>query len=824
MNPVELTLEQLTQLVEVLYSQQENQELVNQVNVIINQWKLSPSAIPMSFTILSSSENFKLCFTAAVVFRFYIHFHFEKFSQENITQMYQLFLGYLIKRQNIESPDYTSVLLSLTDLCLVIPDFIPNTVNSLPPPVLGNFFQYLIEDLSTEKTVIIKYGNFPKTDAVIKELIPEVFKFINTQPFSENWARQLATVYQCDQAQNPKLIITYISDYQEKINLMAQTPSCHKHFYSLFHTSLLLDPMTCEVTYHFNIQLIQFALNFASANPYFMVDILSDIFQMPHDFLYQESQIEFTSSIFEYFFANLPNFQIDNDFFQIIQSFVTLISVRDATYQYPEELRVKYIYALLTFVVESINQNRFDEVGKTKLDRIITPLADSYNIEVFGNFIFSQPQTIGLYFLLSATSFIQHIDDPKKTEILNQIFLLPEIPFEALSVIFKISSSALIKPYIQKIVQLCFSLFHSHQDLPIRILKLLSFAHTEEMSVYAFDIFKAITPILHEFSFNIQTLLMTIIFNLFGSLNDTSHFEFIQNYIFRLLNEALKTENLENISNSINFISGLYKNFNQLRFDLNHQFMTQLFPSIFEQLSPILLIPSDIIQERICLFINDAAIAKCIQNYSIVLQWIETMLSNFAIGNYFSVLSILEQPPTDPILGFISKLTPNDNAQIIQEVFRYLSSIFHLVSANFFKVIPPEFLFSFLSSDQSTVVIFTLELLGNVISESNNEMLQQSLLQLIVEGFSSPFWVSYHDIQNAAFKSLAKIILRNENMKGILVNLMNAKYPTNTNDIQSFYQKLAPLSQKIDHPNINLILTMMRGYLKNHLKMNGIAI
>jgi hypothetical protein len=80
---------------------------------------------------------------------------------------------------------------------------------------------------------------------------------------------------------------------------------------------------------------------------------------------------------------------------------------------------------------------------------------------------------------------------------------------------------------------------------------------------------------------------------------------------------------------------------------------------------------------------------------------------------HIPLFKLFNDRPSPVVLEYIAKLSPNDNAQVIIEIFKYFMHILQFHGSFFWEVIPIEFVFSFLNGDLPQVASLVVEFLQN---------------------------------------------------------------------------------------------------------------
>lgn len=815
-----LTYEQLTELVKLFYMDDNpNREEIDQ---ILNNWYTSPSSIPTSFEIIRSSNNESLRFFAAKCLRYFIINHIDSFSEENIEDMANLFSEFILENQNrVDSADTKYIMISLADLCGIFSQLIDSAIKTFPPDI----FLYIL-GLLAEEAEEPYYHALYNADNHISDYINQfkdiIYQYLSEAPYSSLWAQSFQRAFHF--FLKPIDCIPFL----DKLEIMSQDETNYSSFIKIFIDSFGLDHSD-EATYEFNTLIAQIAINFAINNPNFATFIWKTIFDFDPSFILSEDKIEFSEPIIELFLESIPNFNEDEDLKNAIEKFAEILSTPFNFIKYPDDLILKHILKFIEMLINGYNEKR------SQIMAICIYCVNKFNngqfLDEIKEFIVSQPITPAVFLLYRSQLF--NVSDDEKSEndndlifqVIDYIFELSEVPVEAFVFLRgKVIFTSLIKPYIERFIQLCLNLLEEYTTDSIESLKTLSICHTEEISPYSYDLSVTLMPILPQLNFTDQATLIIFFFNIITPA-DTESLGMIRDLILQTCSSMIESSDIENFKVTIHFLKRLFSDFPSSN-DLIKEFMCEMLPLIFHELTPIALEHEDIIQDNLCGLILSAS--NCIvfpdsedaeerqqlflatETYSEIFEWIFTIINQFLCSGHLTVLSVLKIQPTPEIIEIISHIEPNDHHEIITELFKYFQFISNSNSEKLWCIIPFEFIINFMNSDNTDVIsslLLFFRRLNNISIEIKSEIMQN-----IINRSATKDWIKKNYMLYEYIKTIAVLIGGNEDVFNLYCEHMASFFPYLENVKGKFFEQLWALS-KVTKNKIEIINSY--GYSNN---------
>ena len=779
------------------------------------------SIIPLAFQILQTSKNENSCFYAALCFHDFFLNHYEVFTEENIIQLSDLFQAFILNNNDrLAAPDTTYAIISLADLCIINLELMILTLDKFPPEVFLAFFCLLQEEKEQHNIKFLKYEEkYKKFNDFFENQLPGIiYNYLDNTPFSFTWANALLHVFSSHQK------TCNIIKYFDYIVQMTQNQDMHSLFLKIFSVALNLDFGEDQPTEQFNTQIIPIAVDFSIANPQYAIVIWELIFQYSGLFYFRDTQMQLTWQLNNIFFSNIDDFCEESELFmQLLVQYSQFITIDDFSYTIPDDFRSQSITKLLGYLISKISQGFFFPKFQDFIHLIVNNL-NNYKDDIHTciNYLMSLQPSVGFYAIINS-KILNELDEKLQVNILENLFLTPEIPKTGLFFIDMLTFGNVIDPYIEKIVQICLnSLSPSDNEAPLLINK-LSKLKTDKMVKYADELYTSIFPHLSQLTFTSQKFIIIAFFNLFVAKNDCTNLVEISNYIIHTCSRAVQSDDIVYFKSFMHFIISLFGDYNQMVGVALDEYMKELFSALFQHLSPLLLIPQIEIQEGIASFVCKGIEKKLVVNFDIIGQWIQEMLKVYPVYYHIYILSLVPIPPSDIILQFILHLTINDNAQILTEVFRYLNVIYDTipeVSVHFWEVFLPQFLFSFIYSSQADVVSSILDLLGKVTS-SNNQI-KYEFIKILVANASNFSWLSNTTLYNDYIKTIIITINQDKEVFEAYSQLMNEAYPIHTDKIDNFYRSIMEKSRSSVNSIKNFQYMVISNQLKDHLRANNI--
>lgn len=785
---LQLTIDQLTQQLNLLYSDesQKYQEIGQQ----ISNFFISPASIPISFEIIRSSNDERLRFFAACSFRYFIFEDIKLFSQENLLEMANLFGSFIMNNQNrINSPDTKYVILSLADLCGIFTNLIDTSFKLFPPEIFLTLMGSLTCELKENK-YNDKYNRDSHIEDAVSKYIDTIYQYFADTPFNILWAQSFSQLFAFFR------LTKYCVPFLEKIALMTQDQLYFKSFIDFVEQAFQIDYFDEEnkpqLFFHSNIA--QLAINFLKANPNYASTIWSYIFDYSNSFLLSNDQIEFSEAVFQSFFDSLPLFFDDSEgFTAAVEKFTVLILTSDnEDYHifYPAELRIKNIISLINALIILYNKNGNDKVSICiilSMNRLNNcPFRDHVK-----QFIASQQLSPAIFLMLSSLLFTDK-DSELLLTVFNQIFEISDVPIESLHFIkAKLLSTEFIIPHIQKLIQFCLNILDKNPEVAIGTLKTLAVHHSTYIIPYSYDLSQSLLPIIPHFTLDQQRLLIQFFFHIFTP-SDLDKLMTIQNQIIQTCSVAVLSQDLNRINGVLTkLLANLYANFNQGVKQFIVDFMAQLLPVVFHEFAPISSLPP--LQDSLCQLIRNAGTEKCIvfpqiedrgqkQNelinggmYTEIFQWLFSMMNQDLCSSHFTVLTAFQIYPFPELLQIISRIGPNENSSIIQEMLDYLKIVFQENSDDLWPLIPSDFFISFFASGRSSVDSTLLKFFRDIHIKSNDVKLH------LMEAFIARIALSNFEFSSSAqiemIKTLAVLINGDKSLYESYVQMMASAFP-----------------------------------------------
>lgn len=800
----ELTIEQLTEYVESFYSQQgEDHQDINQ---ILTNWVQSPSSITTAFEIIQSSKNKKLRFIAACCFHYFIKYNSHLFSEDNLLEMANLFGSFIMENQNrIDSEDTSNILVSLAELCGIIPQFIEESLKMFPPEIFLILIGNLTEEIC-DQYFRSKFDMYNQIDKIIEELRDTIYQYFLDTPFNIHWAKSF---YQFFKHFGKPI---YCIPFFDKIEMMTQNQDYFNFFEKIFSEAFDLSYDDDGSAFEFNTQIAQIGVPFAVNNPDHAAIIWNSMFKSTdYTFFLSEDRVEFTEPIIESFYQSIPAFYDDDTFLQTIQSFIELISTIDPLAKYPDELWIKHICAFIELLIDLYNEKR-DE----KMDKCIK-FINSFNsqkskyFEQIKEFIISHPLNPALFLIYCTQLFSYDNDNELRAQIISQTFELVEIPYEALSFLKKyfheLKSN---ESYVQRFIQLNMDILESNADESTNTLRYLSSYYNEVLIPLKYDLSTSLFPIIPELNFSNQLNLILMFLNILSE-DDLDKFEIIQNHLLQYCSSAVMTSDIKVVDIAINKMKDLYTDYMPKEdFAASHDFMRKLLPLVFHEFAPAASAEDNNIQDSLSDLILHAVNSKCVDfpetedederrtlliesdMYSEIFQWLFTMMNQSLCAGHFVVLKSFMIQPFPEILNVISIIEPNENNRTIQEMIAYVRDTCNKDSNKIFSIIPISFFFSFFSSNMSGVVCCVIKFFRDIKNITND--VKQLIMQEIIQNSVTENWIKIDDIINESIKTLASLVAGDQEVFEIYVGLMTSFFdPLDPNRI--YFEKLWEYSQ-----------------------------
>lgn len=798
----ELTIEQLTEFVESFYSQQgaDHQD----INQILTNWVQSPSSIPTAFEIIQSSQNKKMRFIAACCFHYFIKYKSDLFTEDNLLEMANLFGSFIMENQNrIDSEDTSDILVSLSELCGIIPQFIEESLKMFPPEIFLILIGNLTEEIS-DQYFRSKFDMNNQIDKIIDELKDTIYQYFLDTPFNIHWAKSFYQFFK--HYQNPIFCIPFF----DKIEMMAQDQDYFNFFEKIFAEAFDLTYDDDGSTLEFNTQIAQIGVPFAINNPEHAAIIWNSMFQsLDCTFFLSEDRVEFTEPIIESFYQSIPAFYDDDTFLQTIQSFINLISTVDPLARYPDELWIKHICVFIELLVDLYNEKR-DEKMNTCIN-LINGFNSSKYFGQIKEFIISHPLSPALFLIYCTQLFSYANDYELRLQIISQTFELVEIPYEALSFLKKyFDEMKSNESYVQRFIQLDMDILESNTKESINTLRYISSLYSEVLIPLKYDLSTSLFPIIPELNFSDQLNLIIMFLNILSE-DDMDKFETIQNHLLQYCSSAVMTSDTKAVDIAINNMKELYIMYSPKEgFVASHDFMRKLLPQIFHEFAPAASAEDNNIQDSLSSLISHATDSKCVDfpetddederrtllfesdMYSEIFQWLLTMINQYLCSGHFVVFNDFKIQPFPEILNVISKIDLSENTKTIEEMFSYVRDTCNKDSTKIFSIIPISFFFGFFGSDRSAVVCCAIKFFRDIKNIANDE--KQLIFQEIIQNSVTENWITTNDITDESIKTLASLVAGDQEVFEIFVGLMTSFFdPLDPNRI--YFEGLWKYSQ-----------------------------
>ncbi|KAK8892240.1 hypothetical protein M9Y10_029463 [Tritrichomonas musculus] len=795
------TPEQLIYLINSFYSHETQNRY--ETEQMLSKWVQSPSSMPTAFEIIRSSSNEKLRFFAACSFHYLITNNIHYLSSENVFELVDLFISFIINNQDrIDSPDTKAILTSLANIIGLFNNIIEMLIKALPREIFLILIGILTEELSNS-SFIEKFNQNRQIDLLLGQMSDLIYNFFANSSFSLHWSQSFSKFF----VYYKKPI--YCLPFLDKIEKMTLDRSLFQSFLSIFYESFQLDFRIDESTFIFNTNLAKIAVIFIENNPCYASDIWTTIFDYPRSFLLSNSRIEFTEPLFQSFIQNLTIFCDESYCFnKILDSFASLISSpnNDAEF-YPDELRTKHILTFIEALSFLYNERSSQRLGFS-IEKVSNRFYHSKFSDDVKKYIISQQLSPGIFRLYNTQLFSEK-DSEILNQVINSILNINEIPIEAIQFInSKIVCTDIVIPFLKQIIQLCMSMMKVYEDVSIETLKNLSDYHPQEMIHFSYDLSLSLLPFISNFQLNNQVFLILLFFNILTP-DDSSKLMIIKEQILQECKEAVQSSDLTKVKNMIVFVSNLYCEFSMIENQFFVEFMTQLFPLIFHELVPISMTHNVQIQDCLCLFIKNAS-ERCIvlpqiedqeqklkaliesEMYHEIFQWLFSIMSQCLCGGHFTVLTSFEIHPFNEIFQIISQIGPNDNSQIIQKMLDYIEKVYSGNSEQLWPVIHPHFFILFLNSKHLKVVISTLHFLRKIIITSNE--IKMLAMQAVACKMAMIEWLKNDFLIFESIKTLCVLINQSKEMFDNYVQIMSSLLPR-LDYSDDYFQKIWDISK-----------------------------
>lgn len=822
-----LTIEQLTELTRLFLETKDKEH--EEVDKVLRQWVETPSSIPTAFEIIQSSEIENLRFIAACCLHYFIKLKADIFSEENLLDMANLFADFIMKNKNrLDAQDTTDILVSLADICVIFPLFIEQVLKMFPPDIFLALIGMVTEEVD-DINLKIKFKTSNQVDNIIEQLKDTVYQYFTETPFTKNWAKSFCQFFRTYKK------AAYCIPFLERIEMMAQDQNFFNNFISIVtETFSIRDDGEDTQLYEFNTAIVQIAVPFALNNSNHAALIWKSIFGFSAFFFFSEDRIEFTNFVVESFFQSIPSFYDDDIFVPTIESFVELTyNTADQLIKYPDELWLKYILTFIGVIIDLYNEDQ-----DKKIEGSFNQYCNCKFVTEIQEFIISQPISPGTCLLYSSNIFSK--GKATRTQIFDQIFQLPEIPYQAFKFIKKYFNEIQNESYVQRFIQAILDSLDSHTNESTLTLRFLSNT-SDLLKPLTYDLSTALLPILQNFSLKDQSNLIIMFLNILSE-NDSDKIETIKNQVLQVCSLAIESSELDKVKKAMNFVQRIFDNF-KLRKEkespsIINNFMRELLPLSFHEFAPIATHEDVNIQESLCNIIVAAAQSKCIvfpeskdederrnlliesDPYGEILQWLFSIINQYLCSGHFKVISCFKIKPFPEVLNAISQIEPKENSTTVSEMIDYILSSYEVQTEvsltithpaeQIFSVIPVEFFYNLFNSDSRDTVCKILVFFREIKVDSIE--LRKSIMKEIITKYID--WISEDIVLTDTIKTLAVLISGSEENFSLYLELMtsafdqlevNGPYFTNLWKIcqKSKYQiedinKKAPLSETVN--------------------------
>lgn len=779
----ELTIDDLSNVTEVfLHSKDENDR--QNAEKLLSYWQSNENSILTAFEILNiPNVNRNLKFYAAQTVSRFIQCDFQKFSEENIQDIFRHFSSLVANAMDLNDPDVVKEIVVLADICLQQNEFIQ--MIEFPPDVLLVFFNILFEDARTLFiNNIIKNRNCRE---FCSSIIPQVYQLLASTDISVEWFALCSNVFSFEPT-------TDIYAFLEMFAMVSENEEYFPYLIKIGESSFNMIGELCDQEAdQYMFKVIQILLHISELQPKYGIVIFEQIFDFTLS-LYNNN-LELLQSILTIFFNNISAFyEMESEF----KSFVDLMEkTTNFIIDKDNPIGRQYINILLEFIILVID-NKSDDEYKYLNTSISNLVSYGFYYDEFFMTHFQNP-TNGLLYVLQ---FAKQLSIETKELIINTILGWTQIPasatnFFAQSIIFG-NMEQLYHPLLQIIL-------NHWQESPnewISLLKLMAVVHSE----FILDNFNIISstflPILSQIPIKVQSFIIIMFVILMYKGDNINLLPEIGNLILCECDQAIQSDDVEAILAFLKFLEKIIMDSAQLGYvDETLVYFQNLFSQVFAKISALGSVLNDTLQNNLFSIMKYAVSKKWAVDHDSLYRWTENCIAECIqspMSYHFEFLAMLEIFPTVDLVKYIlDNVTIQWNEDCIIEVIRYLECLIKRYPEEFWKFFSLEFILSFLDTHRINVRSVCLSLIKCSIDslfEVNAEYIEIILRVLFNH------WIAGHF--NISSKiDITPIIIRIATInKQFLLDFITISFPLECQAYSNFVQRLEEkLKKKIDN-------------------------
>ncbi|OHS95773.1 hypothetical protein TRFO_38102 [Tritrichomonas foetus] len=697
------------------FSNATNDENMNSLKYILDQWRDSPMFLPQTMQIIQESSNTNLIVYAVAALNLrivdYLKSNTMPITKEDLVKLYQMsFTKILQMNQSPESCPAVSMLIKLASLATVcFPQLLSNFSN-LPPDLL---IYYLDEVILEETNISMLINNFGPNHSTLMEIcdsnVPAFFEILTKAAVCNQTFNFMVTLLS---KTDPCNYVVFLPLFQQALT----TDDCIKGILNVLENIVgievtNLNPNDFLFIKPFFELLISYAertteVNYSSFIWYQIIDTTFEFFGNP------SVGQEYATMVFGRFFNSLNRFIEEdieefNALMAIYASCIFYIPVEqnfDGNNYSLHEFMTPFIEGFLDYIVSLVNRDLsfcnknisqclfelckkiyepedeeeeenddifgLDNSGNSTSVNALIQIARNY----YTKRLETQPLSNGLVYVLSYAP--KNIMKVFASTIAVQLKSLPEPPVT--TVYFCRFWSLQAENSIIPLIHICYKAFNF---LPMKdIGKALLAIVKNYGAIFANDpntFLPPIIEIIQKADKEIASPFFSTLFIIFQYISpkDQNAKEFMQNSGAAFLSHVNHQINSpEEFKSTIKFVYSIIKHVIPNN-DLTKAFCQSLFAQ-FGFLNQFLLMQVDEIQEYLCALMAISLEHNWVQNRQTALDWIDNVINVYPVIQHFDVLyQLVDLLPTPKFLEFLSH-TDQFNESLVEAEAEFFSKIY----------------------------------------------------------------------------------------------------------------------------------------------------
>jgi hypothetical protein len=676
---------------------------------ILCKWVTSRDCFDASLEILASDLPVSPRFFASLCVRDFIRWY-PSIAPDFCATLCSLFIPQLQTSVEPLPADLESIRVSLADLCLRCPPVLGDCLSAFSLPLQLQFLVKFFEE-SNE--------SFWKTDrTLLSEVTGHAITVLSQLPVSERWVTLYGAAFL--HRERPGEFIAFLP----VIGSLPSDPLAVSAFLDLLQSSLLFENSGDADMDLYLDRIIHMAIELDPSFPQ-AAAAWKLIFDYSHEWFFAPARLDFAHAVAQRFMDAIGHLLTGSQAQEAFEAFATFVTKQ------PDFLG--YGFAFISFVIAVSNEG-----GATLADFRVTVWVAVYTIvthspSATADFFHRCPLTSGLFFPAAAVDF--GADPDFSVWLIEQFFELKRINGE---IGLRFLESVCTQPCAEDFVPAIFAAASDEFPDSAQLLRLLGIAHPTALLEFYIEVLSLVAPHITTQPFPSQVPLILVLWNLNAAMNasetDLTTLTVMDRLVQHACGAAVRTGTVRAVCH---FLDSLRRLIQQA--PRRAPFLLDYFQGLFAHaVHPLMRICEQELAGAMCDTFEQALLQGWIADVAVVVAWFDSIVQQLTPDpSYFRLLAALPLPPSPVVCAFITRLAPDDNDELLAELFCYLAIWAERHGQTLWASIERAFVLSFLFAPSGAVTGAVLDFLRATLAAETPAGLLETAVGDIFAAFVS---------------------------------------------------------------------------------------